>query len=236
MGNKILVPWFKSYGDSVEGLGEITAAAGDFMANPKNYKLVLFTGGEDISPELYGEHSHGMCQSNMRRDTLELRIFKLALKHKIKMTGICRGAQLLNVMAGGRMMHHINGHAGYDHLMETSDSDKTITINSLHHQMIVPAEDGHIVGWSKERLSREYFGNNDAEENYDGPEVEAIILPKICACGVQYHPEAMLESSDGYMWYWLMVKNFLELKMKDFVELYTGGGKKEDGHVLQRGR
>lgn len=234
MGEKILVPWYIGYGLAVKGLGDITAAVGDFMAHPKDYKLVLFTGGEDVSPELYGERSYGMCGSNIRRDGFEMRILRMAIRHDIKMTGICRGSQFLNVMAGGRMMHHIDNHAGKDHLMETSKEDEIIIVNSLHHQMIVPAEDGHIVGWSKDKLSNEYFGNYDVLEDYNSQEVEAIILPKLNACGVQYHPEMMDEDSDGYKWYWHMVKDFLELGMDGFVELYTGG-KKEDGYNLQRG-
>ena len=102
-----------SYGAAIEGLFTPIYNHIQFFRDPEKFDLVLFTGGEDISPELYGETSpKNMCSSNIVRDKEEITVFEYALKHKVKMAGICRGLQFLTVMCDGGMMHNIGGHAG----------------------------------------------------------------------------------------------------------------------------
>jgi len=219
--NKILIPISIGYGDAIMGLGRMTDRVKDFFEKPEDFKLVLFTGGSDVSPELYGDSSpRGMCQTNPERDAYEIRIFEFALKHGIKMTGICRGAQFINVMSGGRLMHHIEGHAGcLVHPVETLLGE-TFLVNSLHHQMIIPPEDGTTIAWSQKRLSPGYVGKRDKMEKYKGLETEAIIIPRTSCCGVQWHPEMMNPNMPGYIYYYNMVKNFLELDIQSFAKKY----------------
>lgn len=218
----ILVLNGHSYGNAIAGLGRIVTDVRLFLDYPDKFELILFTGGEDVSPELYGDDSpEGYCYNNPRRDAEEMRVFELALKKEILMTGICRGVQFLNVMSGGRMMHHVDNHAGRNHLMETFISSAPIYVNSLHHQMVVPNEKGIIVGWSVPRLSKTYIGRRDLAEAYEGPEVEAVIFPETRSFGVQYHPEMMDRSSDGYLFYKKMVHAALSNPFEIFVEMYN---------------
>lgn len=53
--------------------------------------LVLFTGGEDVDPSLYGEKENYTTQSNIIRDKKEIEIYKKALSLGKNMLGICRG-------------------------------------------------------------------------------------------------------------------------------------------------
>lgn len=220
MGDKILVPLDKSYGRAVEGLGEITGNTKSFAKRPQDFKLVLFVGGEDVSPRLYKEKEADFCYSNYKRDLYEEEIYNFAKRNNVKMAGICRGAQLLNVLAGGRMMHHIENHAGCFHKARTLENG-IITVNSLHHQMIVPGKDVSVVAWSKDKLSDIYVGKDDEFEDWVGKETEAIVIPSTLSCGVQWHPEIMFKSSDGYKFFYEMVENLLSMSVNNFAAKYT---------------
>lgn len=221
--DKILVLNGFGYGEALLGIGELAQNIEDFAQNPEEFMLVLFTGGADVTPELYGDTSpRGLCQSNPQRDATERIVFRIALEAGIPMAGICRGLQFLNVMAGGKLIHHLDGHTGAFHLMEVQKDDKLRRVNTLHHQMVIPPNDAFIIGWSKAKLSEKYIGNEDKEIRWPGPEVEAVIYPKIKACGVQYHPEMMPKRSDGYEFFYEMVYNMTITDMETFVKVYTG--------------
>jgi len=223
MPNKILVLRGWGYGEAIRGLGKLTSNVAKFMKRPDRFKLVLFTGGEDVDPAFYNEESPvGMCYCNTSRDLLERVIFKHALRHGIKMAGICRGAQLLSVMDGGKLIHHLDGHVGIYHGFECQKDNLIRRVNSLHHQMIIPSKNSLVVGWSSDKLSRVYYGNGDKRIKWKGPEVEAVLMPKILSCGVQWHPEMMLKDSEGYKFFYEMVENLLEMGTKDLIREYTG--------------
>ena len=63
----------------------------------------LFTGGQDVTPELYGaEHSLSLITSP-ERDKLEMLLLSKALPSDKAILGICRGLQLINVFLGGTL-------------------------------------------------------------------------------------------------------------------------------------
>ncbi len=53
--------------------------------------LVLFTGGEDVDPSLYGCKKHSTTYSNIKRDLQEKEIFEQIDPNKQICLGICRG-------------------------------------------------------------------------------------------------------------------------------------------------
>ena len=64
----------------------------------------LFTGGQDVSPVLYGENSRQACgEVCEKRDAFERRLFTQALKQDKTMLGICRGIQFFNACLGGTL-------------------------------------------------------------------------------------------------------------------------------------
>lgn len=224
MPNRILVLNGMSYAGALRGLGNITYDKTELFRNPDEFSLVLFTGGEDVTPELYDETSpKGLCYNSLSRDTQEMDVFHQALGNGILMAGICRGVQFLNVMAGGRLMHHISGHSGGIHDMLIRPTRQKIRVNSLHHQMVIPHDNAEIVGISSSRLSNTYVGTSDSDIEYNGQEVEAAIFPKIRSFGVQYHPEMMSKDSDGYKFFYCMVNNALACDWDLFVKAYTKG-------------
>ena len=109
--------------------------------DPESVALVVFTGGSDVSPGLYSNNApHPRTFSDLARDTEEITIYETALDNKIPMAGICRGAQFLCVMAGGKLVQDITGHQGtHDVLARYPNAGlKRIAVSSSHHQMQFP--------------------------------------------------------------------------------------------------
>lgn len=221
---KMLILNGSSYARAVEGLGVPSFDPTDFMNHPNEYSLVLFTGGEDVHPSLYNETSpRGLCCASLSRDKQEMAVFEFALRNKIPMTGICRGSQFLNVMNGGRMIHHMDGHTGIRHLFANRRDDKVFEVTTTHHQMSIPSKHGIIVGWCPEKRATIFIGDKDEPTQWAGPEVEALLYPRTRCFAVQYHPEYMDRNSEGYKWYRQAVKDLLEMDIYSFTQIYTGG-------------
>jgi putative glutamine amidotransferase len=65
---------------------------------------LLFTGGSDLQPSLYGEETLPECgETDPDRDDLEMRLLKAWLPTRKPVFAICRGLQSLNVGLGGSL-------------------------------------------------------------------------------------------------------------------------------------
>ena len=69
---------------------------------------VLFTGGHDVSPELYGENriDDTVCCCEAR-DEMEKTVLKLSVEQDKAVLGICRGIQFINAALGGSLYQDI---------------------------------------------------------------------------------------------------------------------------------
>ena len=109
--------------------------------------VLMLWGGEDIGTELYHETPNKYVDTHKasERDLRELEYIKTAVKRGLPIIGVCRGAQLLCVAAGGRLAQHIDGH-GSSHKVTLQDEDGSVIFcNSSHHQMMIPAMDAKIL-------------------------------------------------------------------------------------------
>ena len=104
-----------------------------------DHDLAVFTGGADICSFLYGEEPHPRTNAWYERDLQELKALQ-DIKFGTPTIGICRGAQFLNVRAGGSMVQHVNNHMGNNHDATDMRTGKVYNINSIHHQMMIPPE------------------------------------------------------------------------------------------------
>lgn len=150
--------------------------------------LVVFTGGQDINPALYGEEAHRSVYFTQERDDYEVEAFKRATALKKAFLGICRGAQLLNVLVGGKLYQDI-AHPAY-HELTTFDGQKFLS-NSVHHQMLRPTKDAIIAAWT-ESLSPYHRFMEAGEEQNDvtvEQEPEIVVYQKQRMVLVQGHPE-----------------------------------------------
>lgn len=104
--------------------------------------LIQFTGGADVSPSLYGEKQEKRSSCNMARDKIDMLMYAAGLRMDMPMAGICRGGQFLNVMNGGKMVQHIDGHGTSHDIIYLAQNDKKlrIRVSSTHHQHMLANE------------------------------------------------------------------------------------------------
>lgn len=162
---------------------------------PEEADVIIFMGGTDVNPLLYGEKKHHTTNNpDVVRDAGEVGLF-LQYPDKVKL-GICRGSQLLTVVNGGKLVQNVNNHAiGGQH--EMSYNGKTVTATSTHHQMMypfnLPEENYEIIAHCENR-SNEYSGGNGQMKVPVDPEV--VLYPKTKSLACQPHPEWMAENSE----------------------------------------
>ena len=150
--------------------------------------LVVFTGGEDVSPHLYDEEKHPQSYCSLERDSIESKLFNVALKLEKPMVGICRGGQFLNVMSGGKMYQHVTNHCR-SHLLVDGELGTSVYVSSTHHQMMRPSGDAIVVATADEGGYKEHMENGIINRVTDEDDVEVVFYPKTrCLC-FQPHPE-----------------------------------------------
>jgi len=170
------------------------------VSNLEEADVVLFTGGEDVSPSLYGCTKHRTTHSNLKRDKEEKKIFDQVKLNQLCL-GICRGSQLMSVLNGGLLVQNCGCHAtGYTHGI--TNGKVIYEITSTHHQMQypynLPKEDYDLLFTAFGVGSDYYEGDKiDPEEILDNGEPEIVLyhkqgLPKCLA--VQGHPEMIPNS------------------------------------------
>lgn len=189
--------------------------------NLEEADVVIFTGGEDVNPKLYGEEVGENTDFNSDRDNYEIEVYKKAKLLNKKLVGICRGAQLLCVMSGGSLVQHMQH--PFSHPMRLFDS-RVIYTNSTHHQMQrpykLPINEYNIVAYAED-LSKMYLnGYNSAismKKNAVGKYMEPEIVHylKTNALAIQGHPEQLSQSSDFVQ----TCNRLLELLLEDKLDV-----------------
>ncbi|WP_373895292.1 gamma-glutamyl-gamma-aminobutyrate hydrolase family protein [Virgibacillus natechei] len=161
------------------------------------------TGGYDIDPTLFGEEPHQQLGTIIpARDESEIALMNELLERGKPILGVCRGAQTLNIAAGGDMYQDIytqinqellqhSQKAPLDHgshfvyvqegsLLHQLTGSASFRVNSLHHQA------NRDVSGSFQISGKASDGVIEAVESTEHP----------FALGLQWHPEAMAESGD----------------------------------------
>lgn len=169
----------------------------DIVDNVDDADLVQFTGGEDVTPTLYGCGTHPRTMNSVARDEAEEEIYDACRELNKPMVGICRGGQFLNVMCGGRMYQHVNGHAtGDTHKVEDKSSGYICDVTSTHHQMMIPSKhDATVIGRVTPSLCdfKDYVDSEGkiftVEPDEDQEDVEVVAYPYSRVLCFQPHPE-----------------------------------------------
>ncbi len=161
---------------------------------------LLVCGGEDIHPRWYGrEPEPGVeLMLNEARDEVELPTLRAALEADVPTLCICRGMQALNVVMGGELIQHMDGHAAFkkdgklvseyhrifiapgSRLAAAVGSGGFVRVNSRHHQAVKEAQK------SPGLVASAYSLEDGYVEALESPEHRWVI-------GVQFHPERRKE-------------------------------------------
>lgn len=164
---------------------------------------LVLSGGGDIHPAAFGDQDRGLLgRVDRQRDKTELSLARWALTEGLPVLAICRGLQVLNVAAGGTLIHDIPTEVP-DALTHSSSADRptaeiahTVLVepntrlaallgtdnlgtNSAHHQAAKAIGDDLVV------TARASDGVIEAMEAPDHP----------FYIGVQWHPEVMVEQA-----------------------------------------
>lgn len=195
------------YDEMFSKLGKVYHSFEECLKKEVFISMIVFTGGEDVDPSLYGQQKNIKTYSNINRDLKEVEIFNMFRHSKILKVGICRGGQFLTVMNGGTLIQHVNNH-NVKHIVESSEDLAKITnkkrmfhpffeVTSSHHQMFNPYNlkedvDFILLAWSEYFQSDVYEGEKN-NENISLPsnflEPEIVYYPKTNSLAIQGHPE-----------------------------------------------
>lgn len=151
--------------------------------------LVVFGGGSDVDPALYGELPHKTTFFNTTRDTKDMDLYLLCVEQGIPMLGICRGAQFLSVMNGGKLYQDIDNHYGPHPILDIKKKQTIDCISSVHHQAVKPNLRGGMEIIATARKSNERWENNVSCKVGDAVDIEAFFYRDTCCIGIQGHPE-----------------------------------------------
>jgi putative glutamine amidotransferase len=180
------------------------------VADVESCDGILFSGGEDVHPALYGKPEYvaeyGLKEIIPARDQFEYEVIEKALESKKPVLGICRGLQLINVYLGGTLLPDIptlsksNAHgkiSGQDQnhdvrvenlsVLYDISGRETGAVNSAHHQGVdKPAGNLKISAFSDPTII-------EAMEWKDPVNKSWLLL-------VQWHPERMQDLSSPFSW------------------------------------
>lgn len=182
------------------------------------FDLMCFTGGADISPYLYGERPLPGTEFSTRRDNLEIKYWK-SREMFFPKVGICRGAQLGNVLSGGSLWQDVDGHQTSHFARDYFFGDNAlIPVSSVHHQMCRLTEDALLIASAAKATRLEADGEHKRYGVQTGlnhqEDIEAFYYTHTNFLGVQFHPEY-----SGYKhcteYFWRLVDGVYTFDRKD---------------------
>lgn len=146
---------------------------------------LVLSGGSDLDPALYGADAEPLTDPPDReRDAMQQKLLREALERDLPVLAICGGMQLFNVVHGGTLIQHIEGHRVPLHqaaILEGTLLAKILgsgkrAVNSRHHQLVGKLGEGVVVS------ARAADGIIEALERPD----------RRFAVAVQWHPEDLM--------------------------------------------
>jgi len=155
---------------------------------------LILTGGGDIDPKRYGGKGHPTNYAiDNERDTAELFLGQHVLEMGLPTLGICRGAQILNVLLGGTLIEHIPEEVGEQVLHRAPPREPIphrVSVrpdSKLAH--ITGSTDFEVTSWHHQALKKVADSFAVVAHAPDGT-VEAVEIPDHpWLIAVQWHPE-----------------------------------------------
>jgi putative glutamine amidotransferase len=154
---------------------------------------LIFSGGADLDPRLYGQELHPETSGvTEERDRFELALLEGALERDMPVLAICRGSQVLNVARGGDLVQHLPDVVGdekHNHTPGTfADHDVTVEEGTRLGELLdgrAPVKSHHHQGFGRlgEGLKVSAYAEDGTVEAVEDPD-------RRFALGVLWHPEA----------------------------------------------
>jgi hypothetical protein len=159
--------------------------------NVNEADIVCFTGGEDVTPELYGEKALPETYFSRERDEFETKLYKEALELKKPMVGICRGGQFLNVMNDGRLWQDVNNHGvrGGHSVINLKTGEELQDMTSTHHQMMIPGDNAEVLALAKCATHKKGEKEEVVRNKPELDDTEVVWYPGTLSLCFQPHPE-----------------------------------------------
>jgi putative glutamine amidotransferase len=157
---------------------------------PSELDGIIISGGDDIDQGMYMPHAPDTAPINRERDRFEMLALELSLAKDLPILGICRGAQLLNIVLGGTLYTDLREHRRLAPNKRMLIPRKSLRvdpqcslykilgsehcyINSLHHQAINKLGQGlQVTGRDDDNIIQSVEAQDHS-----------------CRIGVQWHPE-----------------------------------------------
>ncbi len=154
---------------------------------------LIFSGGADLDPELYGQEAHPETDGvTEERDRFELTLLEAALARDMPVLAICRGSQILNIARGGDLIQHLPDVIGDEKHKHTPGAfaDHDVTLEEGTRLGGLLGERAPVKSHHHQGLGRIGEGLRVAAHAEDGT-IEAVEDPDHrFALGVLWHPEA----------------------------------------------
>jgi len=153
---------------------------------------LVFSGGSDLDPELYGEIAHAATVGVVReRDDFELELMRAALARDLPLLAICRGSQVLNVALGGGLEQHVPDRLAADTHKETPGvfAEHDVAVLDGTKLASIVGDRGNVKSHHHQGYGELGTGLREAARAPDGT-VEALEDPgRRFTLGVLWHPE-----------------------------------------------
>ncbi len=154
---------------------------------------LIFSGGADIDPDLYGQDLHPETSGvHPERDRGELALLEGALARDMPVLAICRGSQVLNIARGGDLVQHLPDVVGDEKHKHTPGTfgDHGVTLEEGTRLAALLGEHAPVKSHHHQGFGRVGEGLRVAAHAEDGT-VEAVeATDRRFAFGVLWHPEA----------------------------------------------
>jgi gamma-glutamyl-gamma-aminobutyrate hydrolase PuuD len=155
---------------------------------------LIFSGGSDLDPELYGQHAHEETFGVVReRDDAELALLQAALERDMPLLAICRGSQVLNVARGGDLVQHLPdvvGHEKHKHDPPGVFADHEVDLVSGTRVQSLLGDRAPVKSHHHQGFGRLGAGLREAARAEDGTTEAVEDTDRRFAVGVLWHPEA----------------------------------------------
>lgn len=181
--------YISGYDDAIRAMWQSQKGC-HIVSDIKDADIVQFIGGPDLNPRLYGEECiQGRSVFSNPSDERDIKAWNKSTPDQLKV-GICRGGQFLNVINGGALWQHVEGHQLIGtHSITDVLLNRKLDATSTHHQMMIEGKFGEVLAYA-EAISKKHetkaLPNGRPVTPYD-PEV--VWYEKSNSLCFQPHPE-----------------------------------------------